>query len=113
MPPRRAHSQGAQWPKFVSLVQENAAFRNYLIASGAVFYLYNELATLTIKKTAAVTASVANTAKRAFVIVGVSLALGKELRYEEKLGATLAIGAVMLYSSVDHISFGKKKAKKA
>ena len=46
-------------------------------------------------------------------VLGVSLALGKELRYEEKLGATLAIGAVMLYSSVDHISFGKKKAKKA
>jgi len=42
-PPRRTHSQGAQWPKFVSLVQENAAFRNYLIASGAVFYLCGPL----------------------------------------------------------------------
>ena len=32
------------------------------------FYLYNELATMTIKKTGAVTASVANTAKRVIVV---------------------------------------------
>ena len=90
-----------------------STWRIRVVVVPSTCHRYNELATLTIKKTAAVTASVANTAKRAFVIVGVSLALGKELRYEEKLGATLAIGAVMLYSSVDHISFGKKKAKKA
>ena len=36
-----------------------------LFVSGMAFYLYNELATMTIKKTGPVTASVANTAKRA------------------------------------------------
>ena len=75
---------------------------------------YNELATLTISRSSAVTASVANTAKRAFVIVGVSLALGRELRYEEQLGATLAIGAVMLYSMVDSLpALGGAKPKPA
>ena len=33
------------------------------------FYLYNELATMTIKATGAVTSSVANTAKRVIVMV--------------------------------------------
>jgi solute carrier family 35 protein E1 len=47
------------------------------VGSGLLYYLYNELATLTIAKTSALTMSVANTAKRAFVIVGVSVALGK------------------------------------
>ena len=37
---------------------------------------YNELATMTIKKTNAVTQSVANTAKRVIVIVGVAIVLG-------------------------------------
>ena len=42
-----------------------------ILASGLVFYAYNELATMTIAKTNAVTQSVANTAKRVIVIVGV------------------------------------------
>lgn len=39
------------------------ALRNNLITSGLYFYLYNELSTITIKKTSATTQSVANTAK--------------------------------------------------
>jgi solute carrier family 35 protein E1 len=42
-------------------------------AAGLWFYGYNELATMTIKKTSAVTQSVANTAKRVIVIVGVAI----------------------------------------
>ena len=41
--------------------------------TGLWFYGYNELATMTIKKTSAVTQSVANTAKRVIVIVGVAI----------------------------------------
>ena len=41
--------------------------------AGLWFYGYNELATMTIKKTSAVTQSVANTAKRVIVIVGVAI----------------------------------------
>lgn len=72
---RSAHSenctsQGGKWGSFVSLCGKSPALFNNLIASGMYFYLYNELATMTIKKTSATTQSVANTAKRVIVIVG-------------------------------------------
>merc|ERR1712159_866732 len=67
--------EGHKWGGFVELFKENADVRNNLITSGLYFYLYNELATLTIKKTNAVTQSVANTAKRVIVIVGVAIVM--------------------------------------
>ena len=48
-----------------------------LIASAFWYYGYNELSTMTLKKTSPVTQSVANTAKRVIVIVGVALVLGR------------------------------------
>ena len=77
--------------------------RNNLITSGLYFYLYNELATLTIKKTNAVTQSVANTAKRVIVIVGVAIALGESLDPIKMLGCAIGIGGVFLYSIIDNI----------
>jgi len=74
------------------------------------FYLYNELATMTIKKTGAVTASVANTAKRVIVLVFMSAVTGKALTTEQKIGATIAIAFVMLYSIIDDVL--KKLTKK-
>ena len=74
--------------------------RNNLITSGLYFYLYNELATLTIKKTNAVTQSVANTAKRVIVIVGVAIALGESLDPIKMLGCAIGIGGVLAYSLV-------------
>ena len=59
---------------------------------------YNELATLTIKKTNAVTQSVANTAKRVIVIIGVALVLGESLAPIKLLGCSIGIGGVFLYS---------------
>ena len=47
--------------------------------TGLWFYGYNELATMTLKNTSAVTQSVANTAKRVIVIVGVAIVLGEVL----------------------------------
>ena len=49
------------------------------------FYLYNELATMTIKKTSAVTASVANTAKRVIVMLVSAVAFGEDLTVEKKV----------------------------
>ena len=77
--------------------------RNNLITSGLYFYLYNELATLTIKKTNAVTQSVANTAKRVIVIVGVAIALGESLDPIKMLGCSIGIGGVFLYSIIDDL----------
>merc|ERR1711865_1118244 len=65
--------------KFVDLFKTNPVVSSNLITSGLYFYLYNELATLTIKKTSATTQSVANTAKRVIVIVGSALAFGESL----------------------------------
>merc|ERR1711990_963818 len=90
--------EGGKWSEFIALVTKSATFRYNIVASGIAFYLYNELATMTLSKTGAVTASVANTAKRAIVLVGMAVALGKPLRFEEKVGATVAICAVLVYS---------------
>ena len=79
--------------------------------SGLTFYGYNELATMTIKYTSAVTLSVANTAKRVIVIVGVAIALGKPLTFEEQLGSFISITGVFLYSVADSLFGGKPKAK--
>ena len=61
---------------------------------------YNELSTLTISKTSATTQSVANTAKRVIVIVGVAIALGESLEPIKLLGCSIGIGGVLLYSLV-------------
>ena len=57
----------------------------------------------------AVTASVANTAKRVFVIVGVALVLGESLNPLKLLGCGIGIGGVFLYSLIDNIIPPKPK----
>ena len=64
---------------------------------------YNELATMTIKKTSAVTQSVANTAKRVIVIIGVALVMGESLPAQKLVGSAICIGGVMLYSIIDDL----------
>ena len=51
----------------------------------------------------AVTQSVANTAKRVIVIVGVALVLGESLDFMKLLGCSIGIGGVFLYSIIDNI----------
>merc|ERR1719311_643919 len=96
--------------KTVTTTTTGTGLQYNLIASGMTFYLYNELATMTIKKTGAVTASVANTAKRVIVMVVSAIAFGEALSFEKKVGATVAIGGVFLYSIIDDLL--KPKAKK-
>ena len=67
---------------------------------------------MTIKATGAVTASVANTAKRAIVIVGMAIALGNPLKFEEKVGAPIAIVGVFLSSIYDELLKSAKGAPK-
>ena len=99
-------------PEFISLLKSTKELQMGLLVSGMAFYLYNELATMTIKKTGAVTASVANTAKRVIVLVFMSAVTGKKLTDEQKIGAAVAIAFVMLYSVIDEIvkKFSEKKA---
>ena len=70
---------------------------------------------MTIKATGAVASSVANTAKRVIVLVFMSAVTGKALTEEQKIGAAIAIGFVLVYSVIDDVlksmSGGDKKKK--
>jgi len=106
-------TEGANFGKFVELATTSPAFQWNLVMSGLTFYTYNELATMTIKKTSAVTSSVANTAKRVIVMVYMAAVTGKALTEEQKIGAAVAIVGVLLYSVIDDLlPKGKSAGKK-
>jgi len=106
--------EGAKWGEFCTLLKTNKDLQIGLAISGLSFYLYNELATMTIKATGAVTSSVANTAKRVIVMVYMAAVTGKQLTEEQKIGSAVAIGFVLVYSVIDDVlksmSSDKKKA---
>jgi len=104
-------TEGDKWGEFVALVQKDRKLQIGLLVSGLSFYLYNELATMTIKATGPVTASVANTAKRVIVMVYMSALTGKALSEEQKIGAGIAIGFVLVYSVIDDILKAVKGGK--
>jgi solute carrier family 35 protein E1 len=93
--------EGSRMNEFVSMAKSTPAVWINVLSSGLWFYGYNELATMTLKKTGAVTQSVANTAKRVIVIVGVALVLGESLDPIKLLGCAIGIGGVFLYSIID------------
>ena len=98
---------GEKFGAFAEVWKSTPAVRQNLVASGLYFYGYNELATMTIKKTSAVTQSVANTAKRVIVIVGVAIVMGESLNPLKLAGCSIGIGGVFLYSIIDGLM--KKK----
>lgn len=102
--------EGSRMGEFVDIFKTNPIVSANLIASGLWFYGYNELATMTLKKTGAVTQSVANTAKRVIVIVGVAIVLGESLDPMKLLGCGIGIGGVLLYSVIDQLVAKKKVA---
>uniref|UniRef100_A0A7S2ANV1 Sugar phosphate transporter domain-containing protein n=1 Tax=Octactis speculum TaxID=3111310 RepID=A0A7S2ANV1_9STRA len=95
--------EGSRWGEFKQILATNDIVKFNLIASGLWFYGYNELATMTLKKTSAVTQSVANTAKRVIVIVGVAIVMGESLDPMKLLGCGIGIGGVFLYSVIDNL----------
>lgn len=100
--------EGSRFGEFWQMCKTTPAVWVNLVASGLFFYGYNELATMTLKKTGAVTQSVANTAKRVIVIVGVALVLGESLSPIKLIGCSIGIGGVFLYSIIDNLVKGKK-----
>lgn len=99
--------EGSRMGEFWELCKTSPAVWQNLIASGLWFYGYNEVATMTLKKTGAVTQSVANTAKRVIVIVGVALVLGESLSPIKLIGCSIGIGGVLLYSIIDKLVASK------
>ena len=95
--------EGSRFGEFVEICKTSPAVWQNLVASGLWFYGYNEVATMTLKKTGAVTQSVANTAKRVIVIVGVALVLGESLSPLKLIGCSIGIGGVLLYSIIDNL----------
>jgi solute carrier family 35 protein E1 len=95
--------EGWKLGAFWELCKTSSAVRNNLVFSGFWFYLYNEVATMTIKKTNAVTQSVANTAKRVIVIIVIALVMGEHLGTMKLVGCTIGIGGVFLYSIIDKL----------
>lgn len=95
--------EGSRMGEFIELCKTTPAVWANLVASGLWFYGYNELATMTLKKTGAVTQSVANTAKRVIVIVGVAIVLGESMDPIKLLGCGIGIGGVFLYSIIDNL----------
>jgi solute carrier family 35 protein E1 len=95
--------EGSRLGEFLELAKTTPAIWKNLIASGLWFYGYNECATMTLKKTGAVTQSVANTAKRVIVIIGVALVLGESLDPIKLLGCSIGITGVFLYSIIDNL----------
>lgn len=95
--------EGSRLGEFFEIAKTSPAVWQNLIASGLWFYGYNEVATMTLKKTGAVTQSVANTAKRVIVIVGVAVVLGESLDPIKLLGCGIGIGGVFLYSIIDNL----------
>ena len=106
----------------IRLVQEDVergrtrlgqGLRYNTIMSGLTFYLYNELHHGACRL--GVSHSVANTAKRAVVIVGSAIAFGEEMGFMKSLGCSIAIGGTFLYAIADDIpkmlGMGDKKTK--
>jgi len=100
--------EGSRLGEFIDILKSNPSVSINILASGLWFYGYNELATMTLKKTGAVTQSVANTAKRVIVIVGVALVLAESLDPMKLLGCGIGIGGVLLYSIIDQLISRKR-----
>lgn len=104
-------TEGNMFSTFLDKLKADSSLQFNLIMSGLAFYIYNELATYTLKVTGAVTASVANTAKRVIVMVYMAAVTGKALTDEQKMGSGIAISGVLLYSLIDDLLKPKKKTK--
>lgn len=104
-------TEGDMTATFVEKLKTDSSLQFNLVMSGLCFYIYNELATYTLKVTGAVTASVANTAKRVIVMVYMAAVTGKVLTDEQKLGSGIAISGVLLYSLIDDLMKPKKGKK--
>merc|ERR1712087_106923 len=102
-------TEGDMFPEFYDKLIFSKELQFNLVMSGLCFYLYDELATMTLKVTGAVTASVANTAKRVIVMVYMAAVTGKALTEEQKIGAGVAISGVLLYSLIDDLLKSKPK----
>lgn len=85
--------QATEGPKSIYGAGLRSAF-----LSGLMFYLYNELSFRVLNKVNAVSHALANTVKRIVIILSSVIAFRNPMSFNGKLGSTLAIFGVFLYS---------------
>lgn len=93
----------AKIDQFKAMWDSKPSLRWNTYMSGLTFYLYNEVSTLALKSISGVTHSVANTAKRAIIIVGCAIAFGESMAPMKMAGCTIAIGGTFLYAIADDL----------
>ena len=99
---------------FYEKVTTKPAAIKAILYSGFAFYLYNEFATLCLTKLGAVTSSVANTAKRVFVIIaGIVMYEDERKKATEytAIGCAICMIGVALYACIDDLLKPSIKAK--
>ena len=94
----------------LSDVKAAAAFKNGMsdaFLSGVLFYLYNELSFRVLNKVSPVTHALANTFKRIVIILSSVLIFHNPLTFNGKVGSSMAILGVFIYS-LSQSFFAKK-----
>merc|ERR1712070_936297 len=109
--PLAIYREGHKFHTFLSMIQNDRDLLWNVVLSGWWFYIYNEVATVIIEKTGPVSQSVANTAKRAIVIVLGAIVLGESLNAIKLIGCGIAIAGVFLYSEIDKVVAKFRKFK--
>lgn len=78
--------------------------------SGLLFYMYNELSFTVLNKVNPVTHAIANTLKRVVIILSSVLAFHNPLNLQGKIGSTISIVGLFIYSMAEYYTKKKKTA---
>lgn len=78
--------------------------------SGLLFYMYNELSFTVLNKVNPVTHAIANTLKRVVIILSSVLAFHNPLNLQGKIGSTISIVGLFIYSMAEYYTKKKKIA---
>jgi len=107
--PIMIYIEGSKFYIFYNIFLYNNNFYNNVILSGFTFYLYNELAMITLKKISAVNQSIANTVKRVIIIISSAIIFNESISQLKIVGCVLCISGVFLDSIIDDVIYKHKK----
>ena len=85
------------WAASAAVVGTPWLIKNIII-NGMYYYLYNEVAFITLNKVAPITHSIANTVKRIAIIVATCLVFRNPMSRIGVIGSSIAIAGTFLYS---------------
>jgi len=87
----------AAWAKSTAVVGAPWLIRQMAL-DGMYYYLYNEVAFITLNQVSPITHSIANTIKRVCIILATVLVFGNKLTPLGALGSSIAVAGTFLYS---------------